>query len=92
MIDKNFETTAIIVAYHSDSVIERCLKNLHNVNKIIVDNVLFATAKITEIFYPDSVTDDFDSTVRNISKTSFVKKGWSQNDSLPWPQKNFPRV
>lgn len=38
MIDKNFETTAIIVAYHSDSVIERCLKNLPNVNKIIVDN------------------------------------------------------
>jgi len=43
-------------------------------NKIIVDKVLIATAKITEIFYPDSVTDDFDSTVKNISKTSFIKK------------------
>ena len=43
-------------------------------NKIIVDNVLVATAKITEIFYPDSVTDDFDFTVKDISKTSFKKK------------------
>ena len=43
-------------------------------NKIIVDNVLVATAKITEIFYPDSVTDDFDFTVKEISKTSFKKK------------------
>jgi len=45
-----------------------------NCNKIIVDNVLIATAKITKIFYPDSVTDDFDSTSKNISKTSFNKK------------------
>ena len=29
-------------------------------NKIIVDNVLVVTAKITEIFYPDSVSDDFE--------------------------------
>jgi len=43
-------------------------------NKIIVNNVLLATAKITEIFYPDSVTDDFDLTVKDISKTSFKKK------------------
>ena len=28
---------------------------LKNCNKIIVDNVLIATAKITKIFYPDSV-------------------------------------
>jgi len=45
-----------------------------NCNKIIVDNVLIATAKITKIFYPDSVTDDFDLTVKDISKTSFKKK------------------
>ena len=45
-----------------------------NCNKIIVDNVLIATAKITKIFYPDSVTDDFDITVKDISKTSFKKK------------------
>ena len=43
-------------------------------NKIIVPNVLIATAKITKVFYPDSVTDDFDSTVKDISKTLFKKK------------------
>ncbi len=42
--------------------------------KIIVENVLLATAKITEIFYPDSVTDHFDITVKEISKTNFKKK------------------
>ncbi len=45
-----------------------------NCNKIIVDNVLMATAKITEIFYPDSVTDDFDTTSKDINKTIFKKK------------------
>ena len=45
-----------------------------NCNKIIVDNVLMVTAKITKIFYPDSVNDDFDQTVKDISKTSFKKK------------------
>ena len=43
-------------------------------NKIIVDNVLIATAKITKVFYPDSVTDQFDTTVKDISKTLFKKK------------------
>ncbi len=42
--------------------------------KIIVPNVLITTAKITKVFYPDSVTDNFDSTVQDISKTSFKKK------------------
>jgi len=45
-----------------------------NCKKIIVDNVLMATAKITEIFYPQSTNDDFDITVKDISKTSFKKK------------------
>ena len=45
-----------------------------NCNKIIVDNVLVAAAKITKIFYPDSLTDDFDITSKDISKTSFKKK------------------
>ena len=45
-----------------------------NCNKIIVNNVLIATAKITEIFYPDSINDNFDSTVKDISKTTFKKK------------------
>ena len=42
--------------------------------KIIVDNVLLAVAKITKEFYPDSVVDDFDDSVKDISKTSFKKK------------------
>ena len=46
----------------------------NNCNKIIVDNVLIPTAKITRIFYPDSITDDFDSTSKDINKTSFKKK------------------
>ncbi len=45
-----------------------------NCKKIIVKNVLIATAKITYLFYPDSVTDNFDTTVKDISKTSFKKK------------------
>jgi len=43
-------------------------------NKIIADNVLIATAKITKIFYPDSIFDDFDTTSKDINKTSFKKK------------------
>ena len=43
-------------------------------NKIIVDNVLIATAKITKLFYPSSVNDDFDLTCKNINKTSLKKK------------------
>ncbi len=42
--------------------------------KIIVNNVLISTAKITKIFYPNSITDDFDTTVKDIAKTSFKKK------------------
>ena len=43
-------------------------------NKTLVNNILIATAKITKIFYPDSVVDDYDLTVKEISKTSFKKK------------------
>ena len=42
--------------------------------KIIVDNVLISTAKVTEILYPDSINDDFDITVKEISKTKFKNK------------------
>ena len=42
--------------------------------KIIVDNVLISTAKVTEILYPDSVNDDFDSSVKEITKTKFKNK------------------
>ena len=43
-------------------------------NKIVVDNVLIETAKITKIFYPEAVTDDFDFSVKYINKTSFKTK------------------
>jgi UDP-3-O-[3-hydroxymyristoyl] glucosamine N-acyltransferase len=42
--------------------------------KIIVNNVLISTSKITKAFYPDSVTDDFDSNVKNIEKSFYKKK------------------
>jgi len=41
---------------------------------IISTNVLVTTAKITKMFYPDSITDDYDRSVKDISKTSFKKK------------------
>ena len=44
-----------------------------NCNKIIVDNVLISIAMITKTFYPNSVTDDFDFNVKEISKTSLKK-------------------
>jgi len=46
----------------------------NNCNKIIVDNVLITTAKITKTFYPESINDDFDSRVKDINKTSLKKK------------------
>ena len=45
-----------------------------NCKKIIVDNVLIATAKITKTFYPNSITDDFDFDVKDIKKTLFKTK------------------
>jgi len=41
---------------------------------IIVDNVLIAIAKITKIFYPDAVSDDFDDNVKNVNETTFKDK------------------
>tara|TARA_B100001093_G_C26770613_1_gene990016 strand:- start:550 stop:1530 length:981 start_codon:yes stop_codon:yes gene_type:complete len=38
---------------------------------IVVDNVLVATAKITEKFYPNSINDNFDVKIQNITKTIF---------------------
>ena len=36
-----------------------------------MNNVLVSTASITKIFYPDSINDDFDNSVKEISKTMF---------------------
>ena len=42
--------------------------------KVIVNNVLLTTAKITKIFYPDSIDDHYDTSVKEISKTPYKKK------------------
>ena len=41
---------------------------------IISNKVLLHTAQITKIFYPDSVTDDFDISVKDIKNTEFNDK------------------
>ncbi len=46
----------------------------NNCNKIIVDNVLISTSQITKTFYPDSINDDFDVSVKEIKKTLLKKK------------------
>ena len=56
-------TTEKLKAYLPDSCVA-----------IISDKVLLDTAIITKVFYPDSVTDDFDNTVEIINTTDFKKK------------------
>tara|TARA_Y100000591_G_scaffold331372_1_gene365094 strand:+ start:1221 stop:2225 length:1005 start_codon:yes stop_codon:yes gene_type:complete len=41
---------------------------------LVVQNVLLCTSKVTSLFYPDSINDDFDETVANISDTKFKDK------------------
>ncbi len=41
---------------------------------LIVDNVLLSVSKITSLFYPDAVNDDFDNSAINISETDFKDK------------------
>ena len=41
---------------------------------LIVDNVLVSTSQVTAKFYPDSINDDFDTTVNNINETQFNNK------------------
>ena len=41
---------------------------------IITDKVLLHTAQITKIFYPDSITDNYDNTVKDINDTELKKK------------------
>ena len=36
---------------------------------LIVDNVLISVSKVTSLFYPDAVNDDFDDSVTNINET-----------------------
>ena len=46
----------------------------NNCKPIVSEKVLLITAQITKIFYPDSVTDNFDVSVQNIDKTEFKGK------------------
>ena len=41
---------------------------------IVVDNVLVSTSKITSLFYPDAINDDFDESVNNIKDTKLNDK------------------
>jgi len=41
---------------------------------LIVDNVLVSVSKITSIFYPEAVNDDFDDSAINIDETNFKDK------------------
>ena len=41
---------------------------------LIVNNVLAATSKVTSKFYPSSINDNFDDTVKNITETKFKDK------------------
>ena len=45
-----------------------------NCKPIVVENVLIATAKITEIFYPSAIIDNFDQNVEEIKSTTFNEK------------------
>ena len=41
---------------------------------LIVDNVLVSTSKITSLFYPNSINDNFDESATNINETDFKDK------------------
>jgi len=41
---------------------------------LVVENVLVSTSKITSIFYPDSINDNFDETVSSINESKFKNK------------------
>ena len=41
---------------------------------LIVENVLLSVSKITSMFYPDAVNDDFDNSIIDISETDFNDK------------------
>tara|TARA_B100001057_G_scaffold491065_1_gene580544 strand:+ start:792 stop:1772 length:981 start_codon:yes stop_codon:yes gene_type:complete len=58
-----------------------CITNKKLVNDLpetivplVVDNVLLSTSKVTTIFYPESIYDHFDNSVKNISKTKFKNR------------------
>ena len=42
-----------------------------NCRPLVVENVLLSTSKVTSKFYPSSINDNFDYTVRDITETKF---------------------
>ena len=54
----------------------KALKNNLPVNckPVVVENVLFVTSQITSLFYPDSINDDYDETVKIINETALKEK------------------
>ena len=72
---KNYSTLASKTRASYCVTLESLSQFLPNTCKaIIVKNVLLSMAKITKEFYPKSIVDDFDETVKDISKTSHKKK------------------
>ena len=71
---KKYETLASTTKA-SYCITTKQLSNIlpQNCEAIEVNNVLVSTSVITKMFYPDSVTDDFDDKILNIEKTSFEK-------------------
>ena len=58
-----------------------CITNLKlkkflpkNCTALIVPNVLLSTAKVTEMFYPNAINDNFDNTAKDIIKTTLKNK------------------
>ncbi len=45
-----------------------------NCTALVVENVLVSLSKITSLFYPDSINDDFDLSTRDINETQFKDK------------------
>ena len=66
-------TVNIPGSYYVNCITTNSLAHLlpEDCNKIVVDNVLISTAKITKLFYPDCISDNFDHTVDDIKNTSF---------------------
>ena len=72
---KKYKSTANITKASFCITTENLLHELPKSCKpIIVDNVLVSTAIITGKFYPDSINDNFDSTIEEINKTKFKDK------------------
>ncbi len=46
----------------------------NNCIPLVVDNVLVSTSKVTSIFYPESISDDYDQTALPINESQYKKK------------------